>query len=460
MKKYDIAIIGAGPAGYVAAIRAGKLGFKTVIFEAEKLGGVCLNHGCIPSKTLIKTAKVLNDVKKADSFGISLKADEISIDCKKLMKRKDKIIRQLNRGVGGLLKAAKVEVVEAFANVKSNTELEANGEIYQFKHLIIATGSSDSVPNFPNIEKFIESNFVINSKTALNLDKIPETMLIYGSGIIATEFACMYNAFGTKVTYLLNTKDKIDEKVDKEIDAEMQKSLKKSGIQIIKDAKITNIGENLVKFTAESKEQEISIEKVLICDTRVSNLKGLEKLNLKLKKGRIETDKYLATSVKNVYAIGDVNGNTMLAHGASAEAIALVESLKDNQMKRYVNPENVPVCYYTIPEIASVGITEEEAKTRNIDVGTCKFNISANGKAMTENESVGFVKLIYDKKLREFLGMHILAPNATELISEGVIAKELEACIDNFSLAVHPHPTISEMVMEAAHGACDRKIHG
>lgn len=462
MKNYDIAIVGSGPAGYVAAIRAGQLGLKTVIFEKADLGGICLNHGCIPSKTLLKTGQVMTDILNSDDFGIDLGGSKPKVDCAKLMARKDKVIGQLQRGVTGLLKANKADVVKGEAVCKSAGQVECGGEVYSCKNLLIATGSTDIRPSIKGLDAAYKSGFAVDTKAALQIDSVPKTVAVYGSGVYATEFACMYSALGAEVTYLLDA-DSVMPNIDKEIVKQLETGMRRAKIKIV-NAEITGVGKNKITYTSKGKPAELAADRLIVSTGRTANMAGLEKLNLKTIKTAtggqaFQTDEYCRSSSAGVYVIGDANGKTMMAHSASAEAIAVVESVHSGNPRK-LNYNNIPVCVYSYPEIAVTGLTEDQAKEQGFDIETSKFNIAANGKALTESQGRGMVKLVIDKKYRQVLGVHILAPNATELISEAVLAIDLEATADDLSLAVHPHPTIAEMVMEAGHLASGKKIHG
>lgn len=456
MKNYDIVVIGAGPGGYVAAIKAAQLGAKVAIIEKNKVGGVCLNIGCIPTKALIKSAKVYQEILKASEFGITLDKNSVKVNLDQVIKRKDSVVQKLTAGVGMLFKKNNVDVIIGDAKIKDKNTIEVNNEALTTKNIIIATGASPVIPPIPGVKKGIESGFILTSKEALSLNEIPNNLVIVGGGVIGIEFATIYACFGSNVT-IIEMADNILVNIDDEVRTSYLKSLKKQNINVLTKATVTKVENNKVFYTLDGKTKEIAADKVLMSVGMRPNTQGLEHLGFEITKAGITTNEKLETTVKGIYAIGDVNGKVMLAHVASAEGIIAVENIMGHNKKMDYN--RVPSGIYGMPEIANVGITEQEAKKRNIDYKVSKFPLVANGKSLAEGETDGFIKIIADKKYNEVIGVHILAPHATDLISEAVVLMELEGTAYELASAIHPHPTLSEAIMEAAHGIIDKPIH-
>lgn len=456
MKQFDIIVLGGGPGGYVAAIKAAQLGAKTALVEKEKIGGVCLNVGCIPTKTLLRSAKVYEDLMNSEKFGIDiLDKSSVSINWENLMKRKDSIVNKLTGGVKVLLKQNGVEVYNGYGEAIDKNTVVVNEEILKTKSLIIATGSSSFIPNTPGLKESFEKGFAITSTEALSLEKIPKELIVIGGGVVGVEFAALYNTLGSKVTIL--QRSQILRSLDKDVRETMDRILRNKGINIIYGVDIEQYDGNKIICKVNGESKIFEGDNILISIGRTANLKGVEKLNLKVDKKGIITDEQLRTNVEDVYAIGDVNGKYMLAHVASAEGIAAVENIMGKQSK--INYDKVPSCIYTFPEVGVVGLSEEEAKERGYKVITSIFPMTANGKAMAEGETEGFVKIVADETYGEVLGVHIIASHATDMIAEAVTTLELEGTVHDLAKAVHPHPTLSEVVMEAAHGAIDKPIH-
>ncbi len=458
MNKYDLVVLGGGPGGYVSAIKAAQLGAKVALVEKEKLGGVCLNWGCIPTKTMLKTAKLYKDILRGEEFGIvGIDTNNIKVDWNSLVKRKDKVVNQLVSGIYTLIKKNKIDLYEGMGTVLNKNEIKVNEETLWGKTLIIATGAKENFPSIPGLEDMVKSGKVINSKGALSLSEIPKELVVVGGGVIAVEFATLFNSLGSKVT-LIQRSSRILTSVESEMATTLEKHLKREGISILTDTKLKSISENGVLFEHKGKEKIIKGDKYLVSLGLKAQLKGIETLNLKLdSKGFVETNEKMETSVDGVYAIGDLNGKFALAHVASAEGVVAAENIMGK--KSTINYNIVPACIYTFPELASVGLTEEEARNQGYDVIVSKFPLAANGKALAEGETLGFVKLIADKKYGEVLGTHIMASHATDMISEAVITMQIEGTIYDIAKAIHPHPTLSEIMMEAAHGAIDKPIH-
>ncbi|MBU5312849.1 dihydrolipoyl dehydrogenase [Tissierella carlieri] len=458
MNKYDLVVLGGGPGGYVAAIKAAQLGAKVALVEKEKLGGVCLNWGCIPTKTMLKTAKLYKDILRGEEFGIvGIDTDNIKVDWNSLLKRKDKVVNQLVSGIYTLFKKNKIDLYEGMGTVLNRNEIRINDEVLWGKNLIIATGAKENFPSIEGLEDMVRSGKVINSKGALSLSEIPKELVVVGGGVIAVEFATLFNSLGSKVT-LIQRSSRILTSVESEMALTLEKHLKREGINILTDTKLKSISENGVLFEHKGQDKIVKGDKYLVSLGLKPQLNGIEKLNLKLdSKGFVETNEKLETSLDGVYAIGDLNGKFALAHVASAEGVVAAENIMGK--KSTINYNIVPACIYTFPELASVGLTEEEAKAQGYDVIVSKFPLAANGKALSEGETLGFVKIIADKKYGEILGTHIMASHATDMISEAVVAMQIEGTVYDIAKAIHPHPTLSEIMMEAAHGAIDKPIH-
>lgn len=455
---YDVIVIGGGPGGYVAAIKAAQLGSKVAVVEDGNLGGVCLNWGCIPTKTLIRTAKLFTDIKRSEEFGI-LGIDEknTSVDWTKLIDRKNSVVKRLVTGINSLFKKHKIDLYDGWATVKNKNEVEVNGETITGKNLILATGAREYMPPISGLEETLKTGKILNSKATFELDKIPEELVVIGGGVIAVEFATIFNAIGSKVTLIQRSKQ-ILSSTEKEMGKTLQRQLKKDGINVITGTSLKSITEEEIVIEHKKKEKTFTGDKYLVSLGLKANLSGLESLDLELdEKGFVKTDDCLKTNIDGVYAIGDLNGKHALAHVASAEGIVAAENImgKDTTM----NYDIVPACIYTFPELASVGMTDEEAKENGYDVNVSKFPLAANGKALAEGETVGFAKIISDNKDGKVLGVHIMAGHATDMISEAIIAMQLGAKVDDIAKAIHPHPTTSEIVMEAAFAAVDQPIH-
>lgn len=456
MKEYDIVVLGGGPGGYVAAIKAAQLGAKTALIEKENVGGVCLNVGCIPTKTLLKSAKVYEDIMQSEKFGIDIfDKSSVNINLDNLMKRKDSIVNKLTGGVKVLLKQNGVDIYNGYGEALDKNTLLVNGETLKTKNLVIATGSSTFIPNTKGLKEALEKGYAITSTEALTIDKIPEKFIVIGGGVVGVEFAALYNALGSKVTIL--QRSQILRSLDKDVREAMEKILRSKGIDIVYGVDIEEYENNKVICKVNGERKIFEGNKILISIGRTPNLKGTEKLNLSVGKKGIVTDEKLRTNIEGVYAIGDVNGKYMLAHVASAEGIAAVENIMGKEEK--INYDKVPSCIYTFPEVGVVGLSEEEARERGHKVITSTFPMTANGKAMAEGETDGFVKIVADEQYGEVLGVHIIASHATDMIAEAVTTLELEGTVYDLAKAVHPHPTLSEVVMEAAHGAIGKPIH-
>lgn len=455
MKKYDIVVLGSGPGGYVAAIKASQLGKKVAIIEKESLGGVCLNWGCIPTKTLLKNAKVLKYVEHALDYGVVVDG-KISIDWTSMLKRKNKVVKQLTNGVAGLLKKNKVDVFKGTGKVISKDKVEVEGEVLETKNLIIATGALPFIPPIKGLKEGIDKGFVKTSKEMLDIKSIPKKLVIIGGGVIGCEFATIFSAMNIEVT-IIEKMDTILPMMDIDVRQEYIKSLVKDGVKISTNSEVKEITTNSVKYFMNDKEHSIEADTVLLSIGMKPNTKDLEVLNLKMDRSSIVTDETLQTSVKGVYAIGDVNGKFMLAHVASTEGIVAVENICGSNTKMDYN--QIPSAVYGSPEIAMIGLTESEVKEKKIEYKVTKFPLAANGRSLAENDTRGFVKLIFDKKYGELLGGHILAYNASEILGELGTIMKLEGTAEEISSTIHAHPTLSEIILEAAHSFEGKPIH-
>ena len=457
MKNYDIIVIGGGPGGYVAAIKASQLGSKVALVEGDRIGGVCLNYGCIPTKTLLRSAKLYQDLMQAESFGIDIDMPgNVHVNWGNLMKRKEAVVDKIVGGVEQLVKLNKIDVFSGYGRAIDANTVEVDGEVLKAKNLILATGSHVMVPDIDGLQAATDQGIVIDSTAAIKLTKQPESITILGGGVISIEFATLFNSLGTKVT-ILQRSDVILKMLDADVRNTIQKHLISTGVEIVLNAQIIKVDGNTVHYSVEGENKTLTSDKILSSLGRVPNLKGFEPLNLKVDKRGVVVNDHMETSVKGVYAIGDMCGKMMLAHVASAEGIIAAESIHGSHNS--IDYNKVPSCIYSFPEVGVIGYTEEAAIEAGYDVGTSMFPLTANGKAVAEGETTGFVKIVHDKKYGEVIGVHIVASHATDMIAEAAITMELEGTIHDIAKTVHPHPTLSEIVMEAAHGAVDKPIH-
>ena len=459
---FDIIIIGSGPGGYVAAIRASQLGLKTAIVERESLGGICLNWGCIPTKALLKSAQVFEYIKHADEFGI--KIDNYSVDFKEVIKRSRATATNMSKGIDYLMKKNKITIINGTAQLTQNKTVKVidnnkKEHNYSAQHIIIATGARSR--ELPNLKQ--NGKNIIGYREAMNMKKAPKSMIIVGSGAIGVEFAYFYNAIGTKVT-IVEYLPRIVPNEDNDISKELTKNLKKKGIDILTNSNIEEIKEennhSTVTIKSNNNTRSLSAEVILSAVGVTPNTQniGLEGLKIALDNERIIVDQYYRTNIDGYYAIGDVIKGPALAHVASAEGIICIENIAGHNPEP-IDYNNVPGCTYCSPEIASVGLTEEKAKENGYDVKIGKFPFSASGKASAAGHKEGFVKIIYDAKYGELLGAHMIGYNVTEMIAEIVAAKKLETTGHEILKSIHPHPTMSEAVMEATAAAYGEVIH-
>jgi len=464
---YDVVVLGSGPGGYVAAIRASQLGFKTAVVEKESLGGVCLNWGCIPTKALLKSAQVNEYIKHANDYGIEASG---APNFSAVIKRSRSVADKMSKGVQYLMKKNKIDVIMGFGKIVAKGKIEVSdkdgkNQTVEAKHIIIATGARSR--ELPTMK--IDGKKIIGYREAMVLPEIPKSMVIVGSGAIGVEFAYFYNSMGTKVT-IVEFLPRIVPVEDEDISKELEKSYKKNGITIMTSSEVTAVDTsgNGVKASVKSATGETVLEAdVLLSAVGVTaNIEGigLETLGIKIDKGRVMVDKYGQTNVPGIYSIGDCSPGQALAHVASKEGIVCVEAIAYNENKYHHQPEpidynNIPGCTYCVPEIASVGYTEQQAKDQGYEIKVGKFPLSASGKASAAGHTEGFIKVIFDAKYGEWLGTHMIGYNVTEMIAETVTARKLETTYLEVLNAVHPHPTISESIKDAIEVAYGEAIH-
>lgn len=471
-KEYDLVVLGGGTGGYVAAIRASQLGMQVAIVEKGELGGTCLHQGCIPSKALLRSAEVYRQTSEASLFGVE--TERIAVNFSKVQERKQSIINTLHQGVQGLMKKGKIDVINGFGRILGpsifspmpgtiSVEHE-NGEENTMivpKNVLIATGSKPkTLPGLP-----IDGHFVMSSDEALQMEKLPDSILIVGAGVIGIEWASMLTDFGVTVT-VVEYLNQILPTEDEAIAKEAERLLKKKGVTFIKGANIqtetlhTDQGIS-IEVEIDNKKQSLQAERMLVSVGREANTVniGIENTDIVLSNGYIQTNDYFQTKESHIYAIGDVIGGMQLAHVASREGIVAIEHMAGKETYP-INYENVPTCIYSSPEIASVGLTEKAAKEKGYDIKVGKFPFKAIGKALVFGESDGFVKIIADKKTNDILGIHMIGPHVTDLISEAGLAKVLDATPWELSQSIHPHPALSEIIGEAALAVEGEQIHG
>jgi dihydrolipoamide dehydrogenase len=460
---YDLIVIGSGPGGYVAAIRASQLGLKTAVVERAELGGICLNWGCIPTKALLKSAHVFEEIKHAGDYGISLTA-EAKPDFAAIVKRSRGVAENMSKGIQFLFKKNKIDVIAGFGKVKPGkivevTDAEGKTAEYTAQHIILATGArSFSLPNFKQ-----DGKKIIGYREAMTLEKQPESMVVIGSGAIGSEFAHFYHTLGTKVT-LIELLPNIIPIEDEEVSKQLERSFKKAGMTVLTSATVEAVdtsGEKCsVKVKTKKGEENITCDIVLSAVGVVTNLDGigLEETGISVEKGKIVVDDFYRTNVEGYYAIGDIVHGPALAHVASHEGIICVEKIAGKEVEA-MDYKNIPSCTYTHPEVASVGYTEKAAVEAGYEIKVGKFPFTASGKATASGNRDGFVKVIFDAKYGEWLGAHLIGENVTEMIAEVVVARKLETTGHEIIHSVHPHPTMSEAIMEAVAAAYGEVIH-
>ncbi|MFN0189110.1 MAG: dihydrolipoyl dehydrogenase [Bacteroidia bacterium] len=460
--QYDLIVVGSGPGGYVAAIRASQLGLKTAVIEKESLGGICLNWGCIPTKALLKSAQVFEYLKHAADYGITV--NDFNADFNKVIGRSRDVADGMSKGIQFLLKKNKIDVINGYGKIKQGKKVEvtaADGTAttYEAQHIILATGARSRV--LPGLEQ--DGKKVIGYREAMTLPTLPTSMVIVGSGAIGCEFAYFYNSMGTKVT-IVEFMSNIVPIEDEDVSKQLARSFKKSGISIMTESSVESVDTTgagcKVKVKTKKGEEIIECEIVLSAVGITPNIEniGLEDVGVITDKGKVLVNDYYQTNIPGVYAIGDIVKGPALAHVASAEGILCVEKIAGLSVHP-INYGNIPGCTYSSPEIASVGMTEKAAKEAGIEIKVGKFPFSASGKAKAAGASDGFVKVIFDAKYGEWLGAHMIGMNVTELIAEVVVARNLETTGHEIIKSIHPHPTMSEAIMEAAADAYGEVIH-
>ena len=461
--KYDIIVLGSGPGGYVTAIRASQLGFKVAIVEKENLGGICLNWGCIPTKALLKSAQVFDYLKHASDYGLTING-EVDKDFTAVINRSRSVAEGMSKGVQYLMSKNKIDVIYGYGKLKANKTIEVTFdgglvEEYKADHIIIATGArSRELPNLPQ-----DGKKVIGYRQAMTLAEQPRKMIVVGSGAIGVEFAHFYNSMGTDVT-IVEFMPNIVPVEDEDISKQMERSLKKAGIKIMTNSsveKVDTTGEGVKAYVKTAKGEEVLDADVVLSAVGIkSNIEniGLEDLGIATDRDKILVDKYYQTNIPGYYAIGDVVPGQALAHVASAEGILCVEKIAGLHVEP-LDYGNIPGCTYATPEIASVGLTEKKAREAGYDIKVGKFPFTASGKAKAAGTPDGFVKVIFDAKYGEWLGCHMIGAGVTDMIAEAVVARKLETTGHEILKAVHPHPTMSEAVMEAVADAYGEVIH-
>ena len=462
---YDLIVIGSGPGGYPAAIRASQLGMKVAIVERESLGGICLNWGCIPTKALIKSAQVFEYIKHAEDYGIKVGKPKVDFDA--VIGRSRGVADGMSKGISFLMRKNKIEVIEGNGKLVRGKKVEvtaASGKktVYDAEHIIVATGGrARALPNLP-----IDGEKVVEYRKAMTLPKQPKRMVVVGAGAIGVEFAYVYHSMGTEVTIVEFMPEGLVPREDADVSKELTKIYKKKGINVLANTSVESVDTSGKVLKVLTKNRKSGKEEIIECDVVLSaagvapnteNI-GLEDLGIKTDRGLIETDEMYRTNVPGVYAIGDVTKGQALAHVATAEGITCVEAIAGHHPDP-IDYNNIPGCTYCIPEIASVGYTEKAAKEAGFELKVGKFPFSASGKASAAGAKEGFVKVIFDAKYGEFLGAHLIGTNVTEMIAEVVVARKLETTGMEIVKSVHPHPTMSEAIMEAAAAAYGEVIH-
>lgn len=463
--KFDVIVIGSGPGGYVAAVRASQLGFATAVVERENLGGICLNWGCIPTKALLKSAQAYTYMKHAANYGIDLDAAAAKPNMEAIVERSRTVATNMRKGVEHLMQKNNITVIEGEGRLNANKQVvvkKADGqeEIFEATHIILATGARSR--NLPNMQQ--DGKKIIGYRQAMTLKKQPESMVVVGSGAIGSEFAHFYQSLGTQVT-LVEYMPNIVPNEDEEVSSTLQRCFKKNGMKVLTSTSVDSVdtsGEKcLVNISGKKGQQVIECDVVLSAvgvSTNIENL-GLEEAGVKFERGKIEVDEYYRTNVEGVYAIGDIVHGPALAHVASREAVVCVEKIA-GQNPEIVNYSNIPGCTYTTPEVASVGLTKAKAEAEGREVRVGKFMYMASGKAAASGNRDGFVKVVIDAKTDEILGCSMIGDNVTEMIAEIVVARQKGLKAEEVASTIHPHPTMSEAVMEAIEAAYNKAIHG
>jgi len=447
---YDLIVIGGGPAGYLGAERAGRRGLKTLLIEKRAVGGVCLNEGCIPSKTLLHSAKIYDYARFSEKYGVT--AENVSFDHKKVIKRKDKVVKTLISGIKSQLKASKVELVEGIGTIEGRADegylVRVGEQLYTGERLLIATGSIPTIPPIPGINEGLKNGYVLTSREILDIESIPDSLVIVGGGVIGLEMASYFNSAGSKVT-VIEMLDHIAGDTDREISKILMKNYEKKGITFKLNAKVIEIRPGKVIYEHEGQRNELEADKVLMSVGRRPNIEGLglEKIGVEVERGRIKVDDTGLTNIPNVYAAGDVNGCSMLAHTAYREAEVCVNNMTGKKdIMRY---NAIPSVIYTNPEVACVGETEETAKVKGIDYEVANLPMRYSGRYVAENEmGDGICKILIDKEYRKIIGVHMIGNPASEIIYGAALMIEMEMRVDDIQELVFPHPTISEIIRE------------
>ena len=452
--EFDVVVIGGGPAGYVAAIRAAQVGGKVAVVEKSELGGTCLNRGCIPTKTFLKNAEIIEGIEMSSKRGIILENEKFTVDMPKVVSLKNEIVKTLTNGVQGLLKSNSIKIFKGVGKINKDKDVVINGEeVLRTNKIILAGGSKVGSVNIPGIE----SKRVLTSDDILDLKELPKSLAVIGGGVVGVELGQAYLSFGSEVT-VIEMMDRIVPGVDREASETLRKALEKKGMKILTSSKIKEIideGDKL-RIKLEDKEDVVA-EKALLSIGRVPDLEAVGELDLEMERGKIKVDKYMETSVKGVYAPGDINGIKMLAHAAFRMGeVAAENAILGNH--REIKLETTPSAIYTIPEVGMVGLTEEEAKEK-YDINVGKFAFVGNGRALASGDTTGFVKVIADKKYGEILGVHIVGQSAAEIINEASSLMTMEITVDEVIKTIHGHPTFSEALFEACADVLGEAIH-
>lgn len=452
--EYDIIVVGGGPAGYYAAIRGAQLGGKIAIVEKSEFGGTCLNVGCIPTKTYLKNAEILDGIKIAAGRGINLASTNYTIDMDKTVDFKNSVVKTLTGGVQGLLKANKVTIFNGLGQVNPDKTVTIGSQTIKGRNVILATGSKVSRINIPGID----SKLVLTSDDILDLREMPKTLAVMGGGVVGIELGLVWASYGVDVT-VIEMADRIIPAMDKEVSTELQKILSKKGMKIKTSVGVSEIVEENNQLTLKlNNGEEVVAEKALLSIGRVPQMNGLENLNLEMDRNRIKVNDYQETSIPGIYAPGDVNGTKMLAHAAYRMGEVAAENAMHGNVRK-ANLQFTPAAVYTHPEVAMVGITEEDARAKYGDILVGRNSFTGNGRAIASNEAHGFVKVIADAKFHEILGVHIIGPAAAEMINEAATIMESELTVDELLLSIHGHPTFSEVMYEAFADVLGEAIH-
>lgn len=453
--KFDIVILGAGPGGYVAALRAAQLDLKTAIIEKDAVGGMCLNWGCIPSKTLMASADLYQKIQDAKRFGLTgVNFKDVTPDWDAMNKRAKRVVGRLTKGVQTLLDRNGVTTIMGEGVITDLGKIKVNDDIIEYDNLVIATGSRYPIPDFAK-----DADNFYTPRTIYQMDDLPKSMTIIGAGVVGIEFALLFSNLGVNVEIVEKSKHFMPY-MDDDLIKMMEQTLRRNKVKLHLNAEAVDVSDNGLTIEKDGETETIASDIYLSAVTRQANLSGLDYLlerGLELRRGYIRTDLRCRTTLANVYAVGDVNGRFMLAHVASKEGTTAVETIAGEG--RDLVYDLMPYNLYATPEFASVGLTEKQAEAKGFIVETGKFPLTANGKALAENHTEGFIKVVYDKKYGEILGVHIAAYNATDLIGEAVMSMQVESTVWDVAASVHPHPTLSETFMEAAFKGVDRPIH-